>query len=94
MAIALAAILGGAINIIGGSLYYITSLIRQFGFLPLALFLSGVLIWDSQTNYIGGIITLGSNFFFGLQVTSFTLFMLTVASICIWFWAKTHDIIK
>ena len=78
------------------TLYYINELMRRLGFLPLMLFLAGVLLWDTGNNggYIGQLLSLGSKYFFGFTVSSFTLFMFIVASIVVWFWAKTHEIIK
>ena len=95
----LTAVVGAALNIVAGTLYYITSILRQFGFLPLMIFLTGVLMWDmtnpvANGGYIGQIITLGSNYFFGIQISSFVLFMFTIASILVWFWAKAHEILK
>ena len=88
--------LGGILGAIGTILIALANTIfetiKHFGFLPLALFLAGLLYIDSG-NIIGSLISLGSNAFFGLVVTSSTLFMFMVATIIVWAWVKTRSFV-
>ena len=101
-ALTLGAVLTIVANIFLSTIYYINELFRRIGALPLMIFLAGVLLWDMTTinplsggyGYIGWLLSLGTNFFFGIQISSLTLFIFMVGSIMVWFWAKTHDIIK
>jgi len=88
--------LGSIIGVIGTILMALANTvfetIKHFGFLPLALFLAGLLYIDSG-NVVGTLVSLGSNAFFGLIVTSSTLFMFMVATIIVWLFVKTKSYI-
>ena len=89
-AITVGAILGAIGTIIMALANTVFATIKHFGFLPLALFLAGLLYVDSG-NIIGTLVSVGSNAFFGLIITSSTLFMFMVATIIVWAWVKTRD---
>lgn len=80
--------------LIDDAFHYTTSFLAKLGFLPLSLFIAGILYLDafvSKTNVIGTIISAMSGNLFGLIISSSTLFVFFVVSIIIYFFVKVNE---
>lgn len=89
--ITISAILGGASWVAVTALNTVFSTMQHFGYPPFALFMIALLYFDINNNWIGGTISLITDLFFNLKITSFILFMFIIITLIIWFFWKVRQ---
>ena len=89
--ITIGTILGGAAWVALTAINTVLSTMQHFGYPPFALFMIAMLYFDINSNWVGGTISLVTDYFFHLRITSFFLFMLVIITLIVWFFWKVRQ---